>query len=59
MHLVGFIIGIYHDARSPERQTVPNNEQDSYLQLPFYTAVSVLGADPPISIHILCFLYFN
>ena len=20
MHLVGFIIGIYHDARSPERQ---------------------------------------
>jgi len=22
MHLVGFIIRIYHDARSPERQTV-------------------------------------
>ena len=21
MHLVGFTIGIYHDARSPERQT--------------------------------------
>jgi len=22
VHLVGFIIGIYHDARSPERQTL-------------------------------------
>ena len=28
MHLVGFIIRIYHDARSPERQTI---EQYSYF----------------------------
>jgi len=36
MHLVGFIIRIYHDARSPERQINNFNSQDS-SHYPFLT----------------------
>ena len=28
VHIVSFIIGIYHDARSPERQIVQNNKEN-------------------------------
>ena len=30
MHLVAFIIRIFHDARSPERQITSNLRQDQY-----------------------------
>ena len=45
MHLVGFIIRIYHDARSPERQYITMHGHlnvrfvlDGYLFTPYFQA---------------------